>query len=153
MGHRKTRETMSRIVMFLAAIALVACSASEVEDLGVQSVQKKADLGEAAKAKSGVGWTGALMTSGSFTMMAAGNAEEEEEDKDELGEANDWDITNGGQCKDEEAWVLTDARDHKMGKCVKFAADAKCAPQCFNKGQTWTRPMRALCAPRSAVCP
>merc|ERR1719443_1478486 len=62
------------------------------------------------------------MTSGSFTMMAAGGAEEEEEEKDELGEANDWDIT--------------DARDHKMGKCVKFAADAKCAPQCFNKGQT-----------------
>merc|ERR1712224_498765 len=104
---------------------------------GVQSVQKKANLGEAAKAKSGVGWAGALMTSGSFTMMAAIGGEEEEEDKDELGEANDWDITNGGQCQEsEEAWVLTDARDHKMGKCVKFAADSKCSPQCFNKGKT-----------------
>merc|ERR1712057_129032 len=108
MGTHSERKIMSRIVMFLAALALVACSASEVEDLGVQSVQKKANLGEAAKAKSGVGWTGALMTSGSFTMMAATGFEEEEEDKDELGEANDWDLSNGGQCKDnEEAWVLT----------------------------------------------
>merc|ERR1719421_1108078 len=98
---------MSRIVMFLAAIALVACSASEVEDLGVQSVQKKADLGEKATTKAG-NWGGALMTSGSFTMMAATGTEEEEEDKDELGEANDWDITNGGQCKDEaNDWDIT----------------------------------------------
>merc|ERR1719392_438605 len=27
------------------------------------------------------------------------------------------------------------AKDHSMGKCVKFAADSKCAPQCFNKGK------------------
>merc|ERR1711975_150321 len=121
MGHSKKEKIMSRIVMLLAAIALVACMASEVEDLGVQSVQKKADLGEKATTKAG-NWGGALMTSGSFTMMAASGMEEEEEDKDELGEANDW--------------VITNARDHKMGKCVKFAADAKCAPQCFNKGQT-----------------
>merc|ERR1712178_255352 len=50
--------------------------------------------------------------------------------------ANDWDLTNGGQCEEsEEAWVLTDARDHSMGKCVKFAADSKCAPQCFHQGK------------------
>merc|ERR1712072_434231 len=78
MGTAKKEKIMSRIVMFLAAIALVACSASEVEDLGVQSVQRKANLGEAAKAKSGVGFGGALMTSGSFTMMAASSQEEEE---------------------------------------------------------------------------
>merc|ERR1719473_37585 len=63
------------------------------------------------------------MTSGSFTMMASSNYEEEEEaERDELGEANDWDITNGGQCEEsEEAWVLTDAR---------------CVPQCFHQGKT-----------------
>ena len=47
------------------------------------------------------------------------NEEERRKERDELGEANDWDITNGGQCEEsEEAWVLTDARDHSMGKCV-----------------------------------
>merc|ERR1712072_1232722 len=136
---------MMRTLMIVAALALVASlvSATEVEDLGVQAVKKKADVGEAVKtktkAKSGVGFGGALMTSGSFTMMAGSSMEEEEEeeDKDQLGEANDWDITNGGQCQEsEEAWVLTDARDHEMGKCVKFAADSKCAPQCFNKGES-----------------
>merc|ERR1711977_140098 len=136
---------MMRTLMIVAALALVASlvNATEVEDLGVQAVKKKADVGEAVKtktkAKSGVGFGGALMTSGSFTMMAGAGVEEEEEeeDKDQLGEANDWDITNGGQCQEsEEAWVLTDARDHKMGKCVKFAADSKCAPQCFNKGES-----------------
>merc|ERR1712224_603995 len=138
MGTTQRRsEIMSRIVMFLAALALVACSASEAEDLGVQSAQKKANLGEAAKAKSGTGWGGSLMTSGSFTMMASGgNLEEEERERDELGEANDWDITNGGQCEEsEEAWVLTDARDHSMGKCVKFASDSKCSPQCYHQGK------------------
>merc|ERR1711959_252302 len=104
-------------------------------DLGAQTVAKK-DLGEASKARSGVGFGGALMTSGSFTMMAAGGGFEEEEERDELGEANDWDLSNGGKCEEsEEAWVLTDAKDHSMGKCVKFAADSKCSPQCFNKGK------------------
>merc|ERR1712216_941795 len=83
------------------------------------------------------------MTSGSFTMMSSSDTDEEEResrrrerDRD-LGEANDWDITNGGECEEsEEAWVLTDARDNKMGKCVKFAADSKCSPQCFSNGKT-----------------
>merc|ERR1719160_2084500 len=72
-------------------------------------------------------------------MAATGGIEEERRarrERDELGEANDWDLTNGGQCEEsEEAWVLTDARDHSMGKCVKFAADSKCAPQCFHQGK------------------
>merc|ERR1719386_491934 len=113
---------MSRAILFvavIAAIALSCCSASEVEDLGAQPVKTQAapakKLGEATKAKArtkaraGTGsFGGALMTSGSFTMMASGGAEEEErEERDELGEANDWDITNGGQCEEsEEAWVL-----------------------------------------------
>merc|ERR1711924_296973 len=91
-------------------------------------------------ARAGVGsFSGSLMTSGSFTMMASTSFGEEErrKERDELGEANDWDITNGGQCEEsEEAWVLTDAKDHSMGKCVKFAADSKCAPQCFHQGKT-----------------
>merc|ERR1712146_872457 len=126
------------LLPLLAAVAL----ASEVEDLGAQPVAAKASLGEAtkAKARSGVGFSGALMTSGSFTMMAAGGGDVERErarrERDELGEANDWDLTNGGQCEEsEEAWVLTDARDHSMGKCVKFAADSKCSPQCFHQGK------------------
>merc|ERR1712232_973495 len=139
-------EDMQRTSMIILALALVAflANATEVEDLGVQTVKKQTNIGEAVKAKtrtrSGVGSAAALLTSGSFTMMAGGGLEEEEEDEEEnkeLGEANDWDITNGGQCQEsEEAWVLTDARDHKMGKCVKFAADSKCAPQCFNKGES-----------------
>merc|ERR1711959_277602 len=137
-------EDMQRTSMIILALALVAflANATEVEDLGVQAVKKQTNIGEAVKAKtrtrSGVGQAAALLTSGSFTMMAGGAVEEEEEEENkELGEANDWDITNGGQCQEsEEAWVLTDARDHKMGKCVKFAADSKCSPQCFNKGKT-----------------
>merc|ERR1712230_15462 len=138
-----TTKSMSRtaLVLFLGLIAASTflANASEVEDLGVQPVKQ---VGEAAKTKvkeRQAGWAGALMTSGSFTMMASDSIEEEEEEtqRDELGEANDWDITNGGQCEEsEEAWVLTDAKDHKMGKCVKFSADSKCAPQCFNKGKT-----------------
>merc|ERR1712023_294850 len=39
------------------------------------------------------------MTSGSFTMMASqGYEEEEEEERDELGEANDWDARCVPQC-------------------------------------------------------
>jgi len=130
------------VVVVVLVIAALACTfASEVEDLGATAPKAKAPakkLGEAARTREGSAQLGALMTSGSFTMMAAGGNEEEEEDesRDELGEANDWDLTNGGQCEEsEEAWVLTDAKDHSMGKCVKFAADSKCAPQCFNKGK------------------
>ena len=74
------------------------------------------------------------MTTGSFTMMQAGSFEEEEEDRDELGEANDWDLTNGGKCaQGEEAWILTDAKT-ESGKCVRFDADKKCSAQCYDKG-------------------
>jgi hypothetical protein len=129
------------IVFAIAAVSL--CLASEVEDLGAQAPVKAKRLGEGTKARARAGgsFSGALMTSGSFTMMAASGGLDEEERRaarrDELGEANDWDLTNGGQCEEsEEAWVLTDARDHSMGKCVKFAADSKCAPQCFHQGKS-----------------
>merc|ERR1719359_363028 len=126
-------------IVGLAFAALAVVLASEVEDLGAQPVaaKQKAPLGEAAKTRVKQNFGGALMTSGSFTMMAAtGIQEERRRERDELGEANDWDLTNGGQCEEsEEAWVLTDARDHSMGKCVKFAADSKCAPQCFHEGK------------------
>merc|ERR1719359_1111001 len=112
-------------IVGLAFAALAVVLASEVEDLGAQPVaaKQKAPLGEAAKTRVKQSFGGALMTSGSFTMMAAGAIDEERrrEPRDELGEANDW--------------VLTDARDHSMGKCVKFAADSKCAPQCFHEGK------------------
>merc|ERR1712196_592395 len=138
---KQEEERMSRALLFAAAALFVTLAvASEVEDLGVQPISAKANLGEATKAKARAGnaFSGALMTSGSFTMMASqGYEEEEEAERDELGEANDWDITNGGQCEEsEEAWVLTDAKDHSMGKCVKFAADARCVPQCFHQGKT-----------------
>merc|ERR1711959_437097 len=133
---------MGNIMKFTAILVLsciAICFASEVEDLGAQPVQAKAPakkLGEAARARTGI-FSGALMTSGSFTMMASGGAEERRKERDELGEANDWDLTNGGQCEEsEEAWVLTDARDHSLGKCVKFAADSKCAPQCYHQGNS-----------------
>merc|ERR1712146_552760 len=135
MGPNMTRTFVFCVLAFAAVVL-----ASEVEDLGAQPVAAKASLGEAtkAKARSGVGFSGALMTSGSFTMMAATGADEERRarrERDELGEANDWDLTNGGQCDEsEEAWVLTDAKDHSLGKCVKFAADSKCAPQCYHQG-------------------
>merc|ERR1719453_1945827 len=136
-------RTLFAAALLAAAVSL--CLASEVEDLGVQQVKKAAapkkaapsgDLGEGV----GNSWSGALMTSGSFTMMAAGSdwggGERRKRERDELGEANDWDLTNGGQCQEsEEAWVLTDARDHSMGKCVKFAADSRCSPQCFHQGK------------------
>jgi len=90
------------------------------------------------------GGGGALMTSGSFTMMSnrGGNSEamlgdsndDEETDKDKV---EDWDIHNGGKCKqDEEAWMQTDAEDKNLGHCVQFAADTKCGAQCFHQGKS-----------------
>merc|ERR1712216_899863 len=144
MGTEEMTRAIFAVAIFAAALAYVSL-ASEVEDLGAQPVKAAPArrVGEAAKAKTKAragtgGWGGSLMTSGSFTMMASDGLEEERErERDELGEANDWDITNGGQCEEsEEAWVLTDAKDHSMGKCVKFAADSKCAPQCFHQGES-----------------
>merc|ERR1719217_1896908 len=127
---------MSKVVLALFALAALA-AASEVEDLGTMPVESKAEpveVGESAKAGTG-GFFSALQTSGSFTMMQAGGFEEEEEEEDELGEANDWDLTNGGACKQgEEAWMLTDAKT-KSGKCVKFADDKSCSAQCYHQGQ------------------
>merc|ERR1712159_346804 len=131
MGHCEDMQRTSMIILALALVAFLA-NATEVEDLGVQAVKKQTNVGEAVKAKtrtrSGVGAAAALLTSGSFTMMAGSGLEEEEEDDEEnkeLGEANDWDITNGGQCQEsEEAWVLTDARDHKMGNALSLQRTA-----------------------------
>merc|ERR1712167_418486 len=112
MGHTSTR--MSRTFVALLVVAVLSlCLASEVEDLGAQPVKQAPTLGEAAKTKArtraGVGsFTGALMTSGSFTMMAASGLGEEERRKE---------------------------RDHSMGKCVKFASDSKCSPQCYHQGK------------------
>merc|ERR1711964_332764 len=131
-------ETTMRAVFAILALAVYLSFASDVEDLGVQPINSKASLGEATKTRDEEenNFGGALMTSGSFTMMAAGAGFGEEE-RDELGEANDWDITNGGQCDEsEEAWVMTDAKDTTMGKCVKFAADNKCSAQCFHQGKS-----------------
>merc|ERR1712086_1093228 len=126
------------LLLLVAAVAIV--SSSEVEDLGSPDTLSLDDVGEStqvkAKAKSGTGgFFSALMTSGNFMMMQAG-AFEEEEESDELGEANDWDLTNGGKCEHgEEAWVLTDASS-KSGKCVKFADDKACGAQCFHQGKS-----------------
>merc|ERR1712070_359456 len=95
------------------------------------------DMGEGVGRRAG----GALMTSGSFTMMSSaqfGNGEEDlGEDDEEEEKAQDWDIHNGGKCKQgEEAWMPTDAEDKTMGHCVEFAADTKCGAQCFHKGQS-----------------
>jgi len=90
---------------------------------------------------------GFLTTSGSFTLSSGGNRAGNSE---ELGEAdtlddapalqnakaNHWDLSNGGQCDEvEEAWALTDAKDHSMGKCVKYEADKSCSPQCYHQGK------------------
>merc|ERR1711988_151371 len=135
MGTRTT--AMSKILLALALVATLAI-ASEVEDLGAPTALEPTEakeVGESAKEGTG-GFFSALMTSGSFTMMQAGSFEEEEEDRDELGEANDWDLTNGGKCEQgEEAWVLTDAKS-KTGKCVRFDADKKCDAQCYHQGKS-----------------
>merc|ERR1740117_163459 len=77
------------------------------------------DVGESA----GLGRRGGggLMTSGSFVMMSANRAGNDEE---ELGED-----------EDEEAWVQMDASDKTKGKCIQYAADTKCGVQCFHQGK------------------
>merc|ERR1712086_124316 len=81
------------VVVFVVIVSLA--SADELKDLssvdapvGVEtSVEKKAENSIKAEASlgEGVGWGGALMTSGSFTMSASTSAEEEE-----LGEGVGW---------------------------------------------------------------
>merc|ERR1711881_541094 len=88
MGYRRMRT--STVVFGVLAIAAAIAVADELKDLSSVDVpvaqtetapaaESKADLGE------GVGWGGALMTSGSFTMMASGGDLEEE-----LGEGVGW---------------------------------------------------------------
>jgi len=96
------------------------------------------DLGEMQGRRGG----GALMTSGSFTMMSgnrAGNSERmlgEADRDDEKEKAKDWDIRKGGKCGHEQAWMAMDAEDESLGKCVEFEADSKCAAQCFHQGKS-----------------
>merc|ERR1712054_265641 len=95
-----------------------------------------ADIGEMQGRRGG----GALMTSGSFTMMSsnrAGNSERTLGDADDEKEkVEDWDIRKGGKCGQEEAWMAMDAEDESLGKCVEFEADSKCSPQCFHQGKS-----------------
>merc|ERR1711966_576735 len=102
----KQQPDMKLVIVLLAAAFIAVSFAGEVEDLGAQAptgtAVKATKLGEAARAKAGTGslFSGSLMTSGSFTMMASGGmvGVGGERDRDKLGEANDWDLTNGGQC-------------------------------------------------------
>jgi hypothetical protein len=108
----------------------------ESRDVADMSAPANDDVGEGVGRRGG-----ALMTSGSFTMMSSsglGLTEEDlGEDDDEEEKAQDWDIHNGGKCKQgEEAWMPTDAEDKTLGHCVEFAADTKCGAQCFHKGQS-----------------
>jgi len=46
-----------------------------------------------------------------------------------------------------KAWVQTDAEDKTMGKCIEYAADSKCAAQCYHKGMPSTEDEpHAVCA-------
>merc|ERR1712072_1629455 len=107
------------------------------------------DMGEAGGKGRRGGGGGFLSTSGSFTMSnRAGNSEEMNEEQD-LGESaeetsQDWDSQMS--CKAEEAWMPTDATNEKLGKCVEFASDSKCSPQCFHQGKASTE------AEPGAVC-
>merc|ERR1711924_219127 len=158
MGSTRMSRTF---VALLVVAALSLCLASEVEDLGAQPVKQAPTLGEAAKTKArtraGVGsFHSALMTSGSFTMMASSsfNEEERRRERDELGEANDWDITNGGQCEEsEEAWVLTAPATTAWASASSSLRTASAPHSATTRARRWTRPRRVPCAPRSAACP
>merc|ERR1712118_24218 len=88
---------MMRVLLLTALVCVAFVAADEWKDLSsadapapvgaeekktaVATDEKKADLGESE------GWGGALMTSGSFTLMASNTVEEEE---GELGEGEGW---------------------------------------------------------------
>jgi len=83
------------------------------------------------------GLDAALVTMGSFTMIAArgGAGEELGEDDEEEDTTQDWDTTGEGKCDaNKEAWLATDAKDKASGRCVEFAADTKCGAQCYHQG-------------------
>merc|ERR1712028_245991 len=105
------------------------------EDIGEDDDDSN-DVGESA----GLGRRGGggLMTSGSFVMMSANRAGNDEEELGEEGdeEVEEWDLSNAGKCnEDEEAWVQMDASDKTKGKCIQYAADTKCGVQCFHQGK------------------
>merc|ERR1712159_474276 len=90
MGLNISTETMMKIVIVALALAAVCVNADELKDLSSADVNapvqeasldktsvetKKSDLGES----TGNAFAGALLTSGSFTMMASNSYEEEEE--------------------------------------------------------------------------
>merc|ERR1711988_398337 len=87
---------MMRVLLLTALVCVAFVAADELKDLSsadapapvgaeekktAVATEKKADLGESE------GWGGALMTSGSFTLMASNAVEEEE---GELGEGEGW---------------------------------------------------------------
>merc|ERR1711924_13743 len=78
-----TMRTATLLVAAIAILALTALHADELQDLSSADVAPAVDkeVSKPAKANLGEGtgnFAGALMTSGSFTMMAAGGADEEE---------------------------------------------------------------------------
>merc|ERR1711998_60902 len=89
MGIKQRKMKLSACVLALALCAVVFVQADELKDLSSADVaapvslektdvaepQKKSDLGES----TGNVFSGALLTSGSFTMMASDAYEEEEE--------------------------------------------------------------------------
>merc|ERR1711918_13704 len=94
-----TMSTICRAFLLIAAVTVTLVAADELKDLSSADVspavepkaadettlQRSDDAGDDANLGEGVGnaWGGALMTSGSFTMMASSSGGEEEE---ELGE-------------------------------------------------------------------
>merc|ERR1711907_713275 len=71
------------ISLALLAIALTALHADELQDLSSADVAPPVEAKEVGTAKANLGegtgnFAGALMTSGSFTMMAASGVQEEE---------------------------------------------------------------------------
>merc|ERR1712146_752420 len=90
MGNHRTM----RAIFALAVLFLIVASADELKDLSSADapapVAEKKAVAPAAKDSNlgeSEGWGGALMTSGSFTLMAAGAGLEEE---GELGEGEGW---------------------------------------------------------------
>merc|ERR1712146_447096 len=78
-----TMRTATLLIAAFAILALTALHADELQDLSSADVAPSVDkeVSKPVKANLGEGtgsFAGALMTSGSFTMMAASGADEEE---------------------------------------------------------------------------
>jgi len=118
-----------------------SCHEEKVAPKAAATTQEQ-DLGEDDGIGESVGRRGgALMTSGSFTMSSAsnraGNSEELGEDEDEQEQEYSKELMPD-KCPGEQTWMRMDAEDPSVGKCVEFAADEKCVPQCFSKGKQST---------------